>query len=136
LKGNIAEYVTTRSPSRKPIASAAIPSRSKVKPIMDSKGRLKLFILAGCLGLFIILQSAYGEDAWRTDFNSTCAQSNDAMALSIPELKMLIEQCDRLQKIIEVQDETVRKVYLKRLQLCKNLYVFVLESKMQEQQQK
>jgi len=103
---------------------------------MDSKGRLKLFILAGCLGLFIILQSDYGEDAWRTDFNSTCAQSNDAMALSIPELKMLIEQCDRLQKIIEVQDETVRKVYLKRLQLCKNLYVFVLESKMQEQQQK
>jgi hypothetical protein len=103
---------------------------------MDIKGRLKLFILAGCLGLFIILQQAYGEDAWRTDFNSTCAQSNDAMALSMADLQMLIEQCDRLQKIIEVQDETVRKVYLKRLQLCKNLYVFVLEAKMQEQKQK
>lgn len=97
---------------------------------------MKLFILAGCLGLFIILQQAHGEDAWRTDFNLTCAQSNDAMALSMAELKMLIEQCDRLQKIVEVQDETVRKVYLKRLQLCKNLYVFVLESKMQEQKQK
>jgi hypothetical protein len=107
-----------------------------VKPIMDSKGRLKLIILAGCLGLFIILQSAYGEDAWRTDFNSTCAQSNDAMALSMPELKKLIEHCDLLQKIIEAQDETVRKVYLKRLQLCKNLYIFVLETKIQEQQSK
>ncbi len=97
---------------------------------------MKLIILAGCLGLFIILQSAYGEDAWRTDFNSTCAQSNDAMALSMPELKKLIEHCDLLQKIIEAQDETVRKVYLKRLQLCKNLYIFVLETKIQEQQSK
>ena len=93
-------------------------------------------ILAGCLSLFITLQTAYGADAWRTDFDAACAQSDDAMALSSNELKKLIEQCDRLQKIIEAQDETVRKVYLKRLQLCRNLYVFVLETKMQEQQPK
>ena len=104
--------------------------------IMNSKGRLKILILAGCISLFTILQSAYGEDAWRTDFDAACAQSNDAMALSKSELKKMIEQCDRLQKIIEAQEETVRKVFLKRLQLCKNLYVFVLESKMQEQQSK
>ena len=93
-------------------------------------------ILAGCLSLSITLQAAYGEDAWRTDFDAACAQSDGAMALSKTELKKLIEQCDRLQKIVEAQDETVRKVYLKRLQLCKNLYIFVLETKMQEQQSK
>ena len=100
---------------------------------MNTKGRLKLLILAGCVSLFITFQMAYGEEPWRTDFDATCAQSNDAMALSVPELKKLIEQCDRLQKIIETQEETIRKVYRKRLQLCKNLYVFVLETKMQEQ---
>jgi hypothetical protein len=103
---------------------------------MNTKGRLKLLILAGCISMFITISAAYGEDAWRTDFDATCAQSNDAMALSKTELKKLIEQCDRLQKIIETQEETVRKVFLKRLQLCKNLYVFVLETKMQEQQSK
>jgi len=103
---------------------------------MDTKGRLKQLFLAGCLSLFITMPAAYGAEAWRMDFDAACAQSNDAMALSMPELKKLIEQCDRLQKIIETQDETVRKVFLKRLQLCKNLYVFVLEAKMQEQKPK
>jgi hypothetical protein len=103
---------------------------------MNTMGRLKLLILAGCVCLFINMQAAYGEDSWRTKFDTACAQSNAAMALSMPELKKLIEQCDRLQKIIEAQEETVRKVYLKRLQLCRNLYVFVLETKMQEQQSK
>lgn len=94
-------------------------------------------ILAGCLSILITQQAAYGENAWRTDFDVACAQSNDAMALSMNELKTLIEKCDHLQKIIEAdKDETVRKVYLKRLQLCRNLYVFVLEDKMQEQKPK
>ena len=103
---------------------------------MNTKVRLKNLLLAGCMSLLITLQMAYGEDSWRTDFDATCAQSNDAMALSKTELKKLIEQCDRLQKIIETQEETVKKVFLKRLQLCRNLYVFVLESKMQEQPSK
>jgi hypothetical protein len=103
---------------------------------MNTKGRLKLLTLAGCLSLFITMQAAYGEEAWRTDFDAACAQSNDAMALSMPELKIVIEQCDRLQKKIESQEETVRKVYLKRLQMCRNLFVFVLETKMQEQKPK
>ena len=103
---------------------------------MNTKGRLKLLVPAGCLCLFLTLQAAYGADAWRTDFDATCAQSDNAMALSMPELKMLIEQCGRLQKIIEVQEETVRKVYLRRLQICRNLYQFVLEAKMQEQKPK
>jgi uncharacterized membrane protein len=104
--------------------------------IMKTTAMLKILILAGCLSLCITLQAAYGEDVWKADFDAACAQSNEAMALSVTELKTLIEKCDRLQKIIETQDETVRKVYLKRLQLCKNLYVFVLETKVQEQQTK
>ena len=107
-----------------------------MKIIMNSKGRMKLLILAGCFSLFTILQAAYGEDVWRTDFDAACAQSDESMALSVPELKKAIEQCDRVQKKIEAQEETVRKVYLKRLQMCRNLFVFVLETRMQEQKPK
>lgn len=107
-----------------------------MKIIMNCKISLILLLLAGCLFTVFTFQTVYGDVAWRTDFDIACAQSNDAMALSIPELKKLIEQCDRLQRIIEVQEETIRKVFLKRLQLCKNLYVFVLESKTQDQKPK
>ena len=125
-----------RSLFRKPIASVVIQSRSRDEVNMNTKilARYWSLILAGCLILFINSQSVFGDDAWRTDFDATCAQSNNAMTLSISDLKMLVERCDHLQKIIEAQEETVRKVYSKRLQMCKSLYVFVLEAKMQEQQ--
>ena len=107
-----------------------------MKILMNTKIRLKFLIVAGCVCMLFTVQTVFGEDTWRTDFDTTCAQSNDAMALSIPELKKLIDQCDRLQKIIESQEETVRKVFLKRLQMCRNLYVFVLEDKTRNQKTK
>jgi hypothetical protein len=94
---------------------------------------LKILFLAVCFSLCYNLPATYSEEVWRADFDEVCAQSNGAMALPVSELKTLIEKCDRLYKVIDSQEETVRKVFLKRLQLCKNLYVFVLEAKMQEQ---
>ena len=96
----------------------------------------KLLIMAVCINMFSSLQTVYGEDAWRAEFDASCAQSNDAMSLSQPELKRLIERCDSLQMAIEKEEETVRKVFLKRLQMCKNFYIFVLETKIQEQKLK
>lgn len=95
-----------------------------------------MLVPAVCLGLLVTLQAASGAEAWRTDFDAACGQSNEAMSLPVAELKRLIGQCDRLQKIIEAEEETVRKVYLRRLQMCRNLYVFVLEARMQEQKPK
>ncbi len=103
---------------------------------MNAAKALKILILGGCLGLCVELHSANGEESWRTDFDVVCTQSNEVMALSVADLKGLIERCDRLQKIIEGQDETVRKVFLKRLSLCRNLYVFALDQKIQEQTSK
>lgn len=107
-----------------------------MKMLMDTKRRLTCLLLAGCLSLLLISHATYGEDAWRADFDATCSQSNNAMALSVNELRTLIDKCENLQKIVEAQEETVRKVYSRRLQLCKNLYVFVLETKLQEQPSK
>jgi hypothetical protein len=51
------------------------------------------------------------------------------MAFGVEELKDLIARCDTLKPLIEKLDESQRKVYLKRLSLCRDLLVFVLESK-------
>jgi len=97
---------------------------------------LARMVLAACLVLSVYLSKAYCDEAWRAEFDDACAKTMDSMALSAGELKALIGRCERLQKIIEQQDETVRKVYLKRLQMCKNLYVYVLEGKSGEKLQK
>lgn len=69
------------------------------------------------------------EDFWEQDFNDICSRTTDSMSLSREELQLLIAKCEKLKPIIEGLDETRRKVYRKRLEMCKNLFVFVLESK-------
>jgi hypothetical protein len=51
------------------------------------------------------------------------------MKLSQDDLKKPIAGCDRLKPAIEALEETPRKVYLKKLQMCRGLLLFVLESK-------
>jgi hypothetical protein len=71
---------------------------------------------------------AHAQDDWKAEFDDICAKTADSLSLSKVELKGLIERCDKLKPRIEKLDESTAKVYLKRLQMCKDLYVFVLES--------
>lgn len=69
------------------------------------------------------------DPPWRVEFDETCANTAAAMDFSIQELQILVTRCEKLQKTIEQLDETTRKVFLKRVLMCKNLYQFVLDSK-------
>jgi len=80
-------------------------------------------------GLFFTQRAAYGEENWKKEFEEICGNNDDAMKLSMDELKTLIARCDRLKPAIESLEETPRKVYLKKLQMCRNLLVFVIDSK-------
>jgi hypothetical protein len=51
------------------------------------------------------------------------------MGFSAEELKSLVLRCDALRSLIEKLDEPQRKVTLRRLQMCRDLYAFVLETK-------
>ena len=79
--------------------------------------------------LLALSQTAQGEEPWLTSFEQTCSRTGEAMTLTVDELRALVDKCAELQKIIEVQEPSVRKVYLKRLQLCQNLYAYMLEYK-------
>jgi len=76
--------------------------------------------------------AASGEQDWKQEFDGVCAMTQDAMALSIEELDSLIKRCDALKSRIEKLDESTRKVYLRRLERCRDLYLFVLDSKRQK----
>lgn len=93
--------------------------------------RKLLLATAGCL-VCLSAPAANAIDDWRDEFEATCAKTDIAMTLSTDELLALTSSCDRLEKVIDGLDKTERKVYQKRLQMCKNLYLFVLETKSHE----
>ena len=89
-----------------------------------------LVILAAALLLCIPLPDGFcGDPPWRVEFDETCANTSDAMTLSPADLRTLIVKCERLQITIEQLDESTRKVFLKRVLMCKNLYQYVLDTK-------
>jgi hypothetical protein len=76
-------------------------------------------------------QAAPAQD-WKKEFEEVCAKTQDAMALPLKELESLVARCDRLKPAIEKLDESQRKVYARRLKVCRDLYQFVIESRVQE----
>ncbi len=70
-----------------------------------------------------------GQEDWKAEFADICSKTENPMALTADEIKGLIDRCDKLKPRIEKLDESAAKVYLKRLKMCRDLFVFVLESK-------
>lgn len=87
-------------------------------------------ILWICVGLCGV---AYAQENWKTEFDDVCSRTQDAMVIPPGDLKNLVDRCDRLKPKIENLDESQRKVFLKRLQLCRDLYQFVLETREKKQ---
>ncbi len=76
-----------------------------------------------------LVTRALAAEAWRAEFDAICAKTQDAMALPLDELKSLVARSDQLLPELEKLETSQRKVYVKRLQGCRNLYAFVLESR-------
>ena len=72
---------------------------------------------------------AYAEEDWKKEFEDICGKTQDAMVFPSDELKKLVDRCDKLKPVIEKLEETESKVYLRRLQMCRDLFAFTLESK-------
>lgn len=84
-----------------------------------------VMILSG----YSLVQPVYGEEGWKEKVMELCAKTDVAMTLTAGELKELIAGCEKLKPVIESLEETPRKVYRKRLQMCRDLFTYVLESK-------
>jgi hypothetical protein len=76
-----------------------------------------------------VLARAAAEEDWLAEFEAVCSQTQDAMSLSTDALRALVARCDKLKPKVEALDPSRRKVYLRRLQLCRDLFQFVVESR-------
>jgi len=72
---------------------------------------------------------------WKAEFDAVCGQTDNAASMSIAELNSAVARCDALKPQLEALDATPRKVYLKRLQMCRNLFTYLLEGKEKEKKQ-
>ncbi len=102
-----------------------------------TKGKTAIFVMVISLASFspsaidilqTVVRAAYAQD-WKAEFEAICARTQDAAGMTPEELKNLVSRCDKLSPQIEKLDETQKKVYTKRLKMCRDLYSFVLESK-------
>lgn len=87
------------------------------------------------LGTVTSRVQASAEETWKKEFDDICAKTDDPMGLSAEELKSLIARCRTLEKVIEGLDESTRKVYLKRLGMCRDLFIYMLTVKESEKKE-
>jgi len=73
--------------------------------------------------------AAQAADGWRSEFDAICAKTQDAMALSSDELRSLVARSDKLLPELERLEPSQRKVFVKRLQACRSLYQFMLDTR-------
>jgi hypothetical protein len=66
---------------------------------------------------------------WKTEFEAVCSKTDSSMTLTSAELEDLIVRCDGLAVLIGAEDEITKKVFLKRLQRCRDLFAYVLEQR-------
>ncbi len=78
---------------------------------------------------FLCPREACAGEAWKSEFDDICAKTIDAMSLSDEELKALIARTEKLGPQIDSLEEPQRKVYQRRLKQCRELFLFVLESR-------
>ena len=71
---------------------------------------------------------ADAQNDWKTEFEDICSKTDGAITQSKTEVKSLIDRCDALKPRIEKLEPSLAKVYMKRLQMCRDLLVFVLAS--------
>jgi len=79
--------------------------------------------------LFSFCRTAHAQESWRKEFEDICSKTQDVIGFSAEELRSLVARCDALKPLIEKLDEPERKVTLRRLQMCRDLYAYVLETK-------
>ena len=76
--------------------------------------------------------AADSEGDWKVELEEVCVKTDISMTLSREELQALILRCEELEKRIGEEDEVVRKIYLRRLKRCRDLFVYMMESKTED----
>ena len=88
--------------------------------------RFCVLLMAACL---LSAGAVWAEDDWKKEYELLCSQTDNAMTMSVEQLRDYLSRCDKIKPAIEALEASPRKVFLKRWKLCRDLYKYVLDSK-------
>jgi hypothetical protein len=91
------------------------------------KRHFALATLVMILGIFLASPIPCSAEPWKDAFSRLCGYTEDAGTLPTEELGKIIAECETLLGDIEKLDVPDKKVYLFRLQKCRNFYQYTLE---------
>ena len=114
------------------VMAAALGSRTSPRPPRRPRGPRPR--PAGALepgaGAAPQVARAHAEDDWFGEFEvDLLADAGRDDASPATSIRALVSRCDRLKPRIEGLDPSRRKVYVKRLQQCRDVYQFVLDTR-------
>ena len=82
------------------------------------------------VGIFILSALfAYADDGWKAEFDYICGMTDQATGMKPAELNDLLSRCEKLKPLIESSDHPQKKIFIKRLEKCRNLFLYMLEVK-------
>ena len=85
-----------------------------------------------CVILLLLIFMPYfspfaAAQSWIEDFDKICAQAEFADSLPTAALKELVLESDKLLVVIEAGNDPRKKVFIFRLNKCRNLFVYIMD---------
>ena len=94
-------------------------------------------LLLLCFFHISVPAGSYAQQDWKQEYATVCAETQNATNLSSELLRDYVDRCDKLQERINELNESEgasgKKVYTKRLKMCREIYKFALDYKSKEE---
>jgi hypothetical protein len=93
------------------------------------KNKSIVVLLLASLMLFYVCAAISFADDWRPEFDDICSKVAVADDLSSEELQDLVKRVDVLIPQVEASGDPKSKVFIFRLNKCRDLFSFILETR-------
>ena len=83
------------------------------------------------------LVQAGQEPDWKEEYSDVCSETQGAVSFSVEKLQEYITRCEKLQERLDElngsKGGTEKKVYSRRLKMCRDVYEYTLQYKNREE---
>ena len=95
----------------------------------DVRARKRGIVTALALALVIMgVVPAFSDEPWMPEFEAICGRTQESGAMTPDEIREILARADKLKTVIEGSQSAGKGIYLRRLEKCRKLFEFVLQS--------
>lgn len=99
--------------------------------------KICFYLIVGVLFFGLLPARAGQEPDWKEEYGAVCSETQGAVSLSVEKLQEYISRCEKLQERLDELNGsnggTEKKVYSRRLKMCRDVYEYTLQYKKREE---